>query len=235
MISYRDIGDYLTRERKLAIVSESDLNDDGWLAVEPNEHGDWINQRSDQFVSMRPLAMLRGQPAGSNPVFHLASRGVTTSRDAWVVGSSSSKLTKRVEQAVRFYNSQVDALDAERRVDRDPKQFSWDGTIHQLLAKGVRLEVRPSGFRAATYRPFFRQRLYMDRDLNNSVYQLPQIFPTPTAANQTIMIESQLPVPGRANGILAVDAVPDVKAVSGAVGRAAVAFPRYVYDAAADK
>ncbi len=234
VISYRDIGDYLTRERKLAIVSESDLNTDGWLEIEPNEYGDWINQRSDQFVAMRPLAALRGQPEGIQPLFRLASQGLKTNRDAWAFSSSFSRLAEGISRAVAFYNEQVASGATQSSVNRDPKLFSWDGTIEALLEKGHKIQVETTGFQPAIYRPFFRQNVYMNRALNNSVYQLPQIFPTPTAANQAIVIESQLPVPGRTNGILAVDAVPDVKAASGAVGRAVVAFPRYVYDAAAE-
>lgn len=229
-IRYRDLEDYLTREAKLKIVSESSVADGDWQAIEPNDYGDWINHRSDRFVAMQPLADLRGQPTGRSPIFHLASRGVTTSRDAWVFNSSPSRLEKRIEQAVNFYNEQVDAAARGADLNRDLTLFSWDGTIEELLAKGVQIEAKADGFRRGIYRPFFRQALYLDRVLNNSVYQLPRIFPTASSTTPTIVVESQLQAPGRPNGLLAVDAVPDVKAVSGAVGLAAVAFPRYVYD-----
>ena len=48
-------------------------------------------------------------------------------------------------------------------------------------------EVRPSGFRSAIYRPFFRQHFYMDRVLNNSPYQIPTYFPTPGIRNPAIL------------------------------------------------
>ena len=230
-IRYRDIGDYLTRENKLGIVARSGLNDDDWGEIVPNEHGDWINQRSAHFLALRPLANTRGQPPGSDPIFRLASRGVTTSRDAWVFDSSESNLRDRIDGAVDFYNAQVDAAaHGQSKIDRDATQFSWDGTIENLLHKGVRVEVDDAGFREAVYRPFFRQQLYLDRAMNNSVYRLPRIFPTAETCTPSIVVESKLRTPGRTPGILAVDSVPEVASVAGAAGQAALVFPRYIYD-----
>ncbi len=38
------------------------------------------------------------------------------------------------------------------------------------------------------YRPFFKQHVYFSRDLNDMVYQIPKLFPTPTAENQVICV-----------------------------------------------
>jgi predicted helicase len=51
-IFYHDIGDYLNREEKLAIVKKykTIANPDiPWKIIEPNEHGDWLGQRNDVF------------------------------------------------------------------------------------------------------------------------------------------------------------------------------------------
>ena len=56
-IHYRDIGDYLSREEKLAILREtqsiSGFTD--WEEIMPNEHYDWIRQRSDVFQQFYPM------------------------------------------------------------------------------------------------------------------------------------------------------------------------------------
>ena len=96
-IRYRDIGDYLTRENKLkGIVARSGLNDDEWGEIVPNEHGDWINQRSAHFLALRPLAHTRGQPP-SDRIRSSAWRlnGVKTRRDAWVFDSSGAKSARK--------------------------------------------------------------------------------------------------------------------------------------------
>jgi predicted helicase len=55
-IRYHDIGDYLTREQKLDIISGFGSHQSvPWQTIEPNEHHDWINQRSGDFGSFVPL------------------------------------------------------------------------------------------------------------------------------------------------------------------------------------
>ena len=55
-IHYTDIGDYLTREQKLARVAEA-----GGVAglepvtITPNEHGDWLTQRRDDFETFQAI------------------------------------------------------------------------------------------------------------------------------------------------------------------------------------
>ena len=228
-IRYLDIGDYLTQDQKLARVADSNLGDSEWEMIIPNEHGDWIHQRSERFLAQRSLAEIRGQPASgtASPLFALASRGVTTSRDAWVFGSSEPTLRERIEQMVEFYSHQVNEFAQGGAINRDPKRFSWDGTIEQLLERQRAISITNAGFRIAVYRPFFKQHLYLDRDLNNSVYQLPRIFPSPETRTPAIIVESKTDTPERSPGVLAVNATPDVKATSGAVGLANFVLPRY--------
>src|SRR5690606_4304721 len=55
--------------------------------------------------------------------------------------------------------------------------IKWDGTLESLARRNREVKVSKESFRVSTYRPFFRQRLYLNRELNNSVYQLPGLFP----------------------------------------------------------
>ena len=58
VINYYDIGDYLSREEKLSIITKmrSILNPAmNWTQLRPNAQGDWINQRNDTFRSFIPL------------------------------------------------------------------------------------------------------------------------------------------------------------------------------------
>ena len=233
-IHYYDIGDYLTREQKLETVDAANFAEIKWTEVAPNKHGDWINQRSDRYIKLRPVAVIQSEKAipSLTPVFEQSSLGALTSRDAWAFNSSATKLRSLVEQQASFYNEQVEALQKDGdALARDPSQFKWDGSAEQRARKGILADVRPRGFRSAIYRPFFRQHFYMDRVLNNSVYQLPNIFPTPDIRNPTILVERGLPSLRSNPGILAVDAVPENKASAGA-GRLCQLLPRYTYGAA---
>ena len=87
-IHYTDIGDYLTREEKLAKVAEA-----GAVAglepvarITPNEHGDWLNQRARR---LRDVHAARRQ-ATSRASSRVYSGGLKTNRDAWVYNSSAA-------------------------------------------------------------------------------------------------------------------------------------------------
>ncbi|HEY8427462.1 MAG TPA: DEAD/DEAH box helicase family protein, partial [Sandaracinaceae bacterium] len=59
-LRYRDIGDYLSREEKLAILRDAaaapePLDAVDWTYLQPNAHGDWIHQRSERFYEFAPI------------------------------------------------------------------------------------------------------------------------------------------------------------------------------------
>ena len=57
-IHYYDIGDYFSREQKLEGVGKAQFDEIEWADVTPNEQGDWINQRSDRYLNLRPVAVI---------------------------------------------------------------------------------------------------------------------------------------------------------------------------------
>ena len=227
-IRYHDIGDYLTRERKLEIVGRVQFDEIEWTEVAPNEQGDWINQRSEDYLNLRPVAVIQSEDSipFAKPLFESSALGVITSRDAWVFNSSEAKLRELVERQVVFYNKQVEALEGTiDTVTRDSKQFKWDSTSERRARSGLRAEVSDSGFRSAIYRPFFRQRFYMDKVLN---VHHPTFFPTPDTPNPTILVERGLRAPGRSPAVIAVNTVSE-GATAGASGQRAQALPRYTF------
>ena len=61
-IYYHDIGDYLSREEKLSIISElGSVANVPWERVTPNENHDWINQRSEDFGSFMAMGDKSGR------------------------------------------------------------------------------------------------------------------------------------------------------------------------------
>ena len=101
-IHYHDIGDYLSREQKLEIVSQfGSFQQVPWQALEPNEHHDWINQRSGDFGAFVPL---NDDP---NAIFSLRSSGVQTNRDNWAYNASRDVLAANMEALIGFYNQQL--------------------------------------------------------------------------------------------------------------------------------
>ncbi len=195
-VLYHDIGDYLSREDKLKIIS--DYHDIGQMKLEkitPNEHGDWISKRNDKFGTFVPIESDKDDKDHS--WFTNTSNGLVTSRDSWVVNFSNETLKKNVESSITFYNSQVDLFkeaksnntDAkvEDVIDWNPKNFKWDRAQkeHDLL-KFRKYEFQEENVRLTEYRPFVKEWVYFDRTLNNCVYQLPSLLPKSTTKNLLI-------------------------------------------------
>ena len=217
-IHYRDIGDHLSREQKLEIVAGSQLSEMQWERIKPNEAGDWTQQRSERFLGLRPLAEVSSQPLADAPIFRMSTLGLLSARDAWVFQSSGAALREQIEQTTDFFNEQVQGFArleglssarlaaARAYATRDDTRFRWAVTAEERLARGQEIRIAEHGFRPASYRPFFRQRLYMDRALNHRVHQLPSAFPAGVERASGIVVANK--VVDDSAGVLAVDTVP---------------------------
>ena len=204
VIHYRDIGDYLNREAKLEILAESRLADTEWQAITPNEHGDWIGQRSEAFQGLRPLvANITGETDnGLAPIFESQTLGIVTSRDAWCYASSLNELEANIRRSVDFYNEQVEAFreskptgslveraaQAKAFVGETPSQFHWSRENYRDLANGTAYTVQDEHFRIGLYRPFFKQHVYFNEQLNNSIRSFPELYPSQNVENIGISI-----------------------------------------------
>ena len=230
-IHYCDIGDYLTREQKLETIGKAQLQELEWMETTPNNHGDWINQRSDEYLDLRPVAVIQSEEAipSLTPLFKSSSFGITSRRDTWVFNSSSETLRELVDRQLSFYNSQVEALRGDAAtVAHDPTRFKWDLAAEQRAKRDLMAEVSPTGFRFAVYRPFFRQHYYMDKVLTSALSQIPKYFPKPNTRNPSIMVERGLRATGRSPAVIAVDTVME-GALAGASGQRCQVLPRYTY------
>ncbi len=238
-VNYCDIGDYLRREDKLAILAELRLADTEWKRIDPNRHNDWFNKQSDTFSTLRPLTS--SDISLSSPVFLQDTQGIVTSRDAWCYNSSRAELDKNTRRSITFYNDQVDALhsitltgnakqkaqQAKAFVVTDETQFHWSRENYAHAARGTLYTVDSANFRIALYRPFFKQWLYFDRLLNNSIRKLPEIYPNSESKNLGIYIRFQAsPNPPM---VLMTDSIIDI-ALAGSWSGASRYLPRYRYE-----
>lgn len=233
-IFYRDIGDHLTREDKLRILSHSDLSDTAWQQIIPNSHGDWVNQRSEEFQNWPAI----GDKASRESIFITYTAGLKTSRDAWCYNSSLNKLKGNIQRTVGYYNSEVDRIAKMQAngkipiaaVDEvlipDSTQFSWDRVNKKQVLRGIKIPYRDSGFRLGAYRPFFVRHVYFDdrQQINNCTYRLPSAFPTPHNQNLGVYVVgagSDKPF-----SCLMTDSIPDLAFWGSSNGQF---FPRWTY------
>lgn len=220
-LHYFEVDDYLTREQKLGVIkSARSTASTSWMEIVPNADGDWISQRSGEFEQFAPID-------GSSGVFRQRSRGVLSSRDAWVYNTSRAAVISNVERLIANYASESSALaaDSRHRLDRDPSRIKWDGSLEASAQRGRTIAFDLSGIRVASYRPFEHRWVYLDRLLNNSVYQIPSMFPSGLQNEGFYIVGMGSAVPF---STLYLNAIPDVH-LTGA-GSGGQFFPRHTYE-----
>lgn len=192
-IYYHDIGDYLSREEKLNIIRN--MGDIGnplmqWVAITPNEHGDWLNKRSELFKLYTPLEPEKKFGKGNKSFFVSYSLGTATNRDTWVYNFSLTRLQKNIEKTILHYNEQRLLL-AKGEIQepiKDSTKGTWTRDWLNQVKKNKPFVENKNEYRVALYRPFMRVNSYFDDDLNQERYQLPRLFPTPNHQNLVICV-----------------------------------------------
>ncbi len=201
-IHYHDIGDYLSQEQKLAIVKKfkSVSNPEmKWKALQPNEHGDWLNQRNDVFDTFIPISPDKKFDLNTRAIFTVNSLGVFTNRDAWSYNFKSQNCLNNIERMISFYNDQVDVfneiklnnpkLQAKDIIDKDPTKISWTSSLIPKLEKGIKCSLNKKRVYAAFHRPYTKEYLYFGEHLIHRRGQFELFHPTPySLANFTIVL-----------------------------------------------
>ena len=205
-ISFYDIGDYLSREEKLAeIESLGSIAGitiaGGWQTITPDVHGDWLKQRDDSFLEHIAL----GDKKGDGPkLFESFSLGVVTARDAWCYNASKSDVAANMTRMIAFYNEEADrlnrahpGLDKKQRevlvddfINIDRQQIAWTRGLKQDLAKDKRFTFDAKCLVPGLYRPFNKQWMYFNRHLNEMVLQMPRLFPDAGSPNIVIGVSA---------------------------------------------
>ena len=242
-ISYRDIGDYLTREDKLRIIADADLDTLDWAPITPNSHGDWIGQRDDTFTTWPAIGVKKREP-GQITVFETFSSGLKTGRDTWCYNYSREKLGHNIANLLDQYQTVKAEFEQHNRsaaklTDADLTQYlqdnpqhtaegkiSWNHSLKQQVVRGAQIDWSDDFVYPSTYRPFNTQWVYRDARLNDRQYQLASMFPTPHHTNTGIWLTAR----GASAGFTSVacNAIPDL-VVAGA-GNPGQFFPRWTYE-----
>lgn len=232
-IYYYDIGDYLTREEKLAKVktfgSVNGIAD--WRVLQPNEHGDWINERNDAFESFIPLEPEKKYELKSNSFFVNYSLGTATARDTWVYNFSKRNLSQNIDNFLSFYNKQRlefrSRLDSSNKFDDvvtyDPTKISWNDALKTLCSNNIELTNNIGHYRVCAYRPFNKLNLYFDKCLIQRPYQIPKLFPTQQHSNLVICVSGV--GASKDFSVLISDVIPDLQ-----VQFNGQCFPLYYYE-----
>ncbi|GAA6926527.1 hypothetical protein HpHUE22_09740 [Helicobacter pylori] len=241
-IHYYDIGDYLKREEKLnRLANFSNLDAIPFETIIPNSKGDWINQREDGFEKLIPLK--RDKQRQNPSVFDINSGGVASGHDLWVYNFSPDALSSSVQKCIDTYNADLERFNEvfreafkqrtkgvksdqlykqlnDKEITTDKTKIAWTRTLKQEFIKNKNLqESHKDRIRLALYRPFNKQWLYFDKNLNEEQSQLKKLFPDKDAQN--VVINTTI----RNFSALVSDAIPDIHFIGDAK-----AYPLYYYD-----
>ncbi|WP_208442198.1 type ISP restriction/modification enzyme, partial [Bartonella raoultii] len=239
-IYYHDIGDSLTKEKKLKIIEALasiegiTRSKKGWQIITPDKHGDWLGQRDDSFKAFLAMGAKKGH---DKKLFEIYSCGLKTNRDAWTYNSSRDALSKNMHGMISFYNNEVKRFNdtyhtdhkartkvVDNFVNADEKKISWSHNVKQELVKGKIFEFEDTCFIQSLYRPFTQQWLYYNRAFNDRVSKMPCIFPMEKAVENKII---QLTGIGAMGGfsVLMAKNLPNFDSIE-----KSQCFPRYIYE-----
>lgn len=236
VIRYRDIGDYLTREEKLRILTEAVDADPEWEIIEPDEHGDWLEKRDDSFSSFAPMGVQDGVKKTALGMFGYWGGGYKTQRDAYVYNYAKRTVTSSYRRMIDFYNDELhryqcegDGITPAGFVEKDDTRISWSTAFFSDIAKGVVKNESLGRLEVSSYRPFCKQWCWLDRQIADRPGRQLSLFPYSGAENYEIALSGMnAPYPFSA---LIYDNVPCLTPYAGN----SQCFPLYWYEEVAPK
>ncbi len=245
-IFYYEVDDYLKREAKLNLLAGfENLDLVPFKEITPNDKGDWINQRNDDFDKLIPLKRDKKLKI-FNTIFDLNSNGVATNRDPWVYNFSPKILTQSVQNCIDTYNADLKRFNErfreafkqrakgvksgdlykhlnDKEITTDKTKISWtDGLKNHLIKNKNLQESSEERIKLAMYRPFNKQWLYWDKDWINRQREFSKIFPDKSAHNVVINTSSMA---SRNFSCLIANEITDVQTMANNQ-----AYPLYYYD-----
>ncbi|MFP6200383.1 type ISP restriction/modification enzyme [Helicobacter pylori] len=244
-IFYYEVEDYLKREAKLNLLANfENLDLVPFKEITPNDKGDWINQRNEEFEKLIPLK--RDKTLQNPSVFDINSLGVTSGRDPWVYNFSPNALKQSVQKCIDTYNADLKRFNerfreafkqrakgvksgdrykhlSDKEITTDKTKIAWVQSLKNQLIKGKKLDdFSQEKISVSLYRPFNKQWLYWDKDLIHRQGEFSKIFPDKSARNVVINT-------GVGNGkdfsALVSDCISDFSLIS-----PNQAYPLYYYD-----
>lgn len=235
VVHFHDVGEYLSREEKLeAIAAFGSIAPIPWRQITPNAEGDWADQRDPRFSSF--VALGSKEASETETIFDLYTLGVVTNRDPWVSNSSQEVVTSNVNRLLAQYHADLKTYSAavkdvpkkswpevDAYITTDPIKISWTRSLKANLKRLKALDFGDGTLVKTAYRPFSPQWLYFSRVLNEMVYHVPKLFPTPHHRN--VVISSTGVADRKGYSALVADAVPNMHLTD--TGQC---FPMYWYE-----
>lgn len=243
-IRYHDIGDYLSRDQKLAIIREfGDISHIDWSYITPNEDNDWLNQRNQSFMNFIALGDKKKQESESIYSDNYAS-GLSTNRDVWVYSFSAQTAQNNADRMIEFYNRERQRCFAELESQKaqgiiplagknaidtflmnirsnDATKISWSAGLSTSLCKNKVIETTQIQ-RTVAYRPFCKKYLVYNKDIIERPSKWDSLIPDDGHDNLVICVSG---APIKKNfSVLMTDTIQDLNFLEHSIS-----FPLFIY------
>jgi len=225
---------------KLAFLSEKkSIKNIAWEELHPDERHIWLIQgMRPEFAMYIPIGTKEAkipQGGGVTVIFKMYSGGVKTNRDNWVYDFNRTRLTKKVKMFIETYNDNVDrwkrqdssSIAVDSFVAYDDKKIKWSETLKSQVTSGKHIPYSEHKIRYTLYRPFVKQFLYFDPNLNERQYLQNLFFPNPISETENIIICVTDLASEKPFMVLVTHIIPDLHIVG--AGANAQCFPYYTY------
>ncbi len=193
VIKYCDIGDYLSREEKLAKIEEAkSFVNLGLIDIEPDKYASWLNKRDSSFDEFIPLYPEKKFDPKTKSFFTTYSLGYNSKQDSLFCNFSRERLQKYFSEALDFYNFERERyqnsdkkISIEDFVNRQVK-LSFNDKVLGKIKSNEKINFNNSVFRNTLYRPFCNFILKYELKLLYSAFQMPKLFPNDDFENIVI-------------------------------------------------
>ena len=191
-IFYARVDEFWRKEDKYRYLDSKEYyRNIEWQSIRPDQRYTWLTEglraEFETFIPMGTKEAKAAKDEAGDVIFKDYSRGVATSRDAWVYNFKRNALVENMNRLIGTYNAEVDRW--KRRENRDASvddfvvsddaKIKWSRDLKLDLKRGRIAEYAEDKVRNSLYRPFTKLNLFLDRVMNEEVYVFPSIFPIP--------------------------------------------------------
>lgn len=206
-IHYYALDDYMAAVEKLSFLKKhSGLDSLMFNNLYPNLHGDWINQRNDNFSSYISIEPEKRFSNNQHSFFNAQSGGVKTNRDSWCYSFSSKKEIEVMTRMIGHYNMLIEQND--NQINYNTTEISWSEYLKKKYQNGEKLTLKTETLLVSLYRPFCKEVLYYDSDVIDRPGRWNSIIPTKKTKNLIICTPGL--IGGKIFSCIISDSIPDL-------------------------
>lgn len=233
-IFYSTVNFDAKRTEKFVLIENKNVYDLQWQEISPDKKHTWLtDDLHHDYDNLIPLGNKDTKKGIGQAIFNQFSNGVKSNRDAWVWNFDPNILSNNIKKTINYYNDHVSRW--QRTTDRksiddfisiDNTSIGWSRDLKNDVKNGRFTDFTDRKINVSLYRPFTKKFFYLDRILNEEVYQFPSFFPNKQSENRVLIVSDK---GYRSNfSVFISDTIVDLHALAGV--DTFQCFPYYVYD-----